>query len=81
MIKYYTRACNFYYGANARLLIRKKLALSLCGNKGIAFDKIEIFTRNKNNFFHISFIFNISLQVFLQMVAEIRSATIQMKTG
>ena len=48
MIKYYTRACNFYYGANARLLIRKKLALSLCGNKGIAFDKIEIFTRNKN---------------------------------
>ena len=45
MNKYYTRACNFYYGRNARLLIKKKLALPLCGNKDIAFDKVEIFTR------------------------------------
>ena len=45
MKKYYTRACNFYYGRNARLLIKKKLALPLCGNKDIAFDKVEIFTR------------------------------------
>ena len=45
MNKYYTRACNFYYGENARLLIKKKLALPLCGNKDVAFDKIEIFTR------------------------------------
>ncbi|MDC3127486.1 dihydropteroate synthase [Candidatus Pelagibacter bacterium] len=48
MKKYYTRACNFYYGNNAHLLIKKKLALPLCGNKNIAFDKIEIFTRIKN---------------------------------
>ena len=48
MKKYYTRACNFYYGINAKLLIKKKLALPLCGNKNIAFDKIEVFTRNNN---------------------------------
>ena len=48
MKKYYTRACNFYYGKYANLLIKKKLALPLCGNKNIAFDKVEIFTRNKN---------------------------------
>ena len=48
MTKYYTRACNFYYGVNARLLIKKKLALPLCGNKNIAFDKIEIITRYNN---------------------------------
>ena len=48
MKKYYTRACNFYYGKNANLLIKKKLALPLCGNKNICFNKIEIFTRNKN---------------------------------
>ena len=48
MNKYYTRACNFYYGNNARLLIRNKLALPLCGNKDIAFDKVEIFTRKNN---------------------------------
>ena len=48
MKKYYTRACNFYYGSNAKLLIKKKIALPLCGNKNIAFDKVEIFTRNNN---------------------------------
>ena len=48
MIKYYTKACNFYYGNDARKLIKKKLAFSLCGNKKIAFDKIQIFERKKN---------------------------------
>ena len=48
MKKYYTRACNFYYGVSAQSLIKKKLALPLCGNKKIAFDKLEIFTREKN---------------------------------
>ena len=48
MKKYYTRACNFYYGINANLLIKKKLALPLCGSNYIAFDKVEIFTRNNN---------------------------------
>ncbi len=47
MKKYYTRACNFYYGVSSRNLIKKKLAYPLCGSKDIAFDKIEIFTRNK----------------------------------
>ena len=47
MRKYYTRACNFYYGTKAKNLIKKKLALSLCGNKNIAFDNIEILSRTK----------------------------------
>ena len=46
MIKYYTRACNFYYGSIATSLIIKKKALPLCGNKKIAFDKVEILRRN-----------------------------------
>ena len=49
MKKYYTRACNFYYGSHANLLIKKKLALPLCGNRNIAFDKVEIFNRKKNS--------------------------------
>ena len=48
MTKYYTRACNFYYGTNAKQLIKKKLALPLCGDKNIAFDKVEIFSRKNN---------------------------------
>ena len=45
MYKYYTRACNFYYGSRAKYLIRKKKAFPLCGNKEIAFDSIEIISR------------------------------------
>ena len=48
MTKYYTRACNFYYGINAKLLIKKKLALPLCGDKNIAFDKVINFIREKS---------------------------------
>ena len=49
MNKYYTRACNFYYGFEAKSLIKRKLALKLCGKNDIAFDKVEIFHRSKNN--------------------------------
>ena len=48
MIKYYTRACNFKYGSTARQLIKKKLALPLCGNKNISFQEVEIITRNNS---------------------------------
>ena len=45
MIKYYTRACNFYHGQQARLLHKRKLALPLCGDKNIVFDTLEIIIR------------------------------------
>ena len=48
MTKYYTRACNFYYEKNAKILIKKKLALPLCGNNDIAFDKVEVIKRKNN---------------------------------
>ena len=38
MKKYYTRACNFYYGNHSRTLVRKKKTLPLNGNKSISFD-------------------------------------------
>ena len=50
MRKYYTRPCNFYYGYQAKILIKNKKALPLAGNSNIAFDKLEIFKRkNKGN--------------------------------
>ena len=53
MRKYYTRACNFYYGKNAKQLIKKKIALPLCGIKNIAFDKVEVITRKKIKYIKI----------------------------
>ena len=49
MRKHYTRACNFYHGAQAQNLIKKNLALPLCGNKSLAFDCIEILSRYKKD--------------------------------
>ena len=48
MKKYYTRACNFYYGSQARKLIKEKKALALNGNSNIAFDHIEIISRDNS---------------------------------
>ena len=47
MRKYYTRACNFYHGSDATKLIKLNKALPLNGKKDIAFDNIEIFSREK----------------------------------
>ncbi len=48
MKKYYTRACNFYYGIRARKLIKEKKALALNGNHNISFDHIEIISRDNS---------------------------------
>ena len=47
MRNYYTRACNFYHGRAARRLIKLKKAFPLNGKKNIAFDQLEIFSREK----------------------------------
>tara|TARA_B100001057_G_scaffold279172_1_gene279453 strand:+ start:1383 stop:2432 length:1050 start_codon:yes stop_codon:yes gene_type:complete len=45
MSKYYTRACNFYYGSKSKSLVEGKKTLPLNGNKEISFDKIELISR------------------------------------
>ena len=49
MIKYYTRACNFFYGDQAKKLIKNRTGLPLCGNNKIAFTSLQIFSRKKKN--------------------------------
>ena len=48
MSKYYTRACNFYYGKTSKVNIKKKKSVPLNGNHLISFDKIEIIQRKKS---------------------------------
>ena len=45
MRRYYTRACNFYYGKESKILINNKKSLPLNGNKKISFDSVEIISR------------------------------------
>ena len=47
MNKYYTRACNFYYGTTSKKYIKKKKSIPLNGYNHISFDKIEIIDRKK----------------------------------
>ena len=45
MVKYYTRACNFYFGSISVEKVKKKQSIPLHGNRLISFDTIEILTR------------------------------------
>ena len=47
MKKYYTRACNFFYGSHSKKLVRNKSTLPLCGDSSISFNQIEIFIKEK----------------------------------
>ena len=53
MSKYYTRACNFYFGLTSQKNIKKKLSIPLNGNSSISFDKIEILNRKKRRIINI----------------------------
>ena len=45
MLRYYTRACNFYYGSESKTLVKKKKTITLNGNHQISFDQIELISR------------------------------------
>ena len=42
MSRYYTRVCNFYYGAKSRALVKDKKSLTINGINEISFKKNEI---------------------------------------
>ena len=54
MIKYYTRACNFYYGHISKEKIKKKISLPLNGNKLISFDTIELISRQNKKLIRLN---------------------------
>ena len=45
MPRYYTRACNFYFGKQSKILVKKKKSIPLHQIKEISFDHVEIITR------------------------------------
>jgi dihydropteroate synthase len=53
MNKYYTRACNFYYGTASNVYIKKKKSIPLNGCTDISFDKIEIIDRKKTKIINL----------------------------
>jgi len=75
MIKYYTRACNFYYGEVSKKKIKKKLSLPLNGNNLISFDNIEIITRKNKKKIHIKEIEKQKIKIKKKIKEDIKLIT------
>jgi len=63
MSKYYTRACNFYYGKSSLEMLKKKKALPLHGNKELSFDTVEILSRKKKRKININIVNSLSFDL------------------
>ena len=72
MIKYYTRACNFYYGLTSLEKVKKKLSLPLHGNKFISFDTIEIISRKKKRKLDLKSINNLKKPIKKKIQTDIK---------
>ena len=72
MIKYYTRACNFYYGSISKEKINKKLSLPLNGNNLISFDTLEIITRKNKKKIHIKEINSLNSEIKKKIKEDIK---------
>jgi dihydropteroate synthase len=79
VIKYYTRACNFYYGNLSIKLVKKKKTFPIGGSKNISFDQIEIFSRKKKKIqtkiINIKEIKNLSKEVKKKIISDIKQIT------
>ena len=75
MEKYYTRACNFYYGSVSKSKIKKKLSLPLNGNKLISFDSIEILTRKSKRIININKINNLQKKLKKKVILDLKNIT------
>ena len=54
MKKYYTRACNFFYGNLSSKLVKQKKNFPLNGNKQISFNQVEIITRSSKKIVNLT---------------------------
>ena len=72
MVKYYTRACNFYYGPISIEKVKKKQSIPLHGNRLVSFDTVEILTRKDVKRFNIKEINKIGSIVKKKIIIDIK---------
>ena len=75
MIKYYTRACNFYYGSISEDKVKKKFSLPLNGNKLISFDTIELISRKTKKKIKIQNIKKLPLKLKKKVINDLNKIT------
>ena len=77
MEKYYTRACNFYYGQNSVAKIKTKTALPLNGNKFISFESLGIINKSGSKIYNIKSIKKFDCKIIMQKNKGYGDALIQ----
>ena len=79
MPRYYTRACNFYYGHKSKILVKKKKSIPLNGNSEISFDQIELISRKSKKKFLIKELSKISKSKMWQIKQDLKKITSKKK--
>ena len=72
MTRYYTRACNFYYGTQSKFLVNKKRSIPLHQIKEISFDHVEIITRNSKKKISIHQIKFLSKKIKSKIISDLK---------
>tara|TARA_Y100001958_G_C21214241_1_gene539742 strand:+ start:71 stop:1120 length:1050 start_codon:yes stop_codon:yes gene_type:complete len=75
MVKYYTRACNFYYGQVSKEKVKKKLSIPLHGNNLISFEKIEILSRKSSKIINIKQIKSLNAILKKKLLSDLKNIT------
>ncbi len=73
MNKYYTRACNFYYGKTSKINIKQKKTIPLNGNSSISFDKLEIINRKRSRIVSIKDINKLSKNLKIKINKDLKN--------
>ncbi len=79
MERYYTKACNFYYGKHSIDLVNKKKSISLHQIKEISFDHIEIISRKSKKKISIHQIKNLPQNLKKKINSDIRNIKLKKK--
>ena len=72
MSRYYTRVCNFYYGAKSRALVNDKKSLPLNGINEISFNQIEIISRKSKKIISLDKISKLPIKLKKKIKNEIK---------
>jgi dihydropteroate synthase len=79
MRRYYTRACNFYYGKVSKILVKKKKTIPLSGNKEISFNCLELISRKSKKKIFIKKIDSLSKLLRKQIKYDLKKIKSQKK--
>ena len=79
MSRYYTRACNFFYGNVSKSLVKKKKSIPLNGNHQISFDHIELISRKSKKKIPINKLNKLSQSLKKQINLDIKKITSKKK--